>query len=245
MVLDELEQKSSPQVLLTWKILCVHHPGLNCSSRISCSFQDVSFTRFWQSLEEEGCKMASTCRAACDPSSDMKAWKSQTLTAQGFHLKEMISTHRHGCCRCFSSKRKQHQNPGEAKREWERESMASNRKMHTAVHCGTEPSCQACLDARPRPKITTDLPPKLLMSNISRFPRSLSLLSHMLARPGSQPPLWIWFDSLHCVVMETKIWVLHHFSSVMVAVVRYCNLCSQCRLQRQKQGPESRSAFKL
>lgn len=130
MVLDELEQKSSPQVLLTWKILCVHHPGLNCSSRISCSFQDVSFTRFWQSLEEEGCKMASTCRAACDPSSDMKAWKSQTLTAQGFHLKEMISTHRHGCCRCFSSKRKQHQNPGEAKREWERE-----RAWHQTERC--------------------------------------------------------------------------------------------------------------
>lgn len=114
----EKQPTSSPNM---WKILCVHHPGLNCSSRISCSFQDVSFTRFWQSLEEEGCKMASTCRAACDPSSDMKAWKSQTLTAQGFHLKEMISTHRHGCCRCFSSKRKQHQNPGEVKREWERE----------------------------------------------------------------------------------------------------------------------------
>lgn len=52
----------------------------------------------------------------------------------------MISTHRR--CRCFSSKRK-HQNPGEVKRESERESMASNRKMHAAVHCGTEPSWQA------------------------------------------------------------------------------------------------------
>lgn len=65
--------------------------------------------------------MASTCRAACNPSSDMKAWKSQTLTAQGFHLKEMISTHRPCCCRCFSSERKQHQNPGEVKRERVRE----------------------------------------------------------------------------------------------------------------------------
>lgn len=112
----------------------------------------------------------------------------------------------------------------------------------------TERCMQQCIvgrspPGRPRPKITADLPPKLLMSNISPFPRSLSLLSHMLARPGSQPPLWIRFHSLHCVVMETRIWVLHHFSSVMVAAVRRCNLCSQCRLQRQKQGPESHSAF--
>lgn len=40
------------------------------------------------------------------------------------------------------------------------------------MHSGKEPSCQACLDARMRPRFTTDLPPKLLMSNISCFPRS-------------------------------------------------------------------------
>lgn len=46
-----------------------------------------------------------------------------------------------------------------------------------AVHSGTETSCQACLDATMRPRFSTDLPPKLLMSNISCFClwRALSL----------------------------------------------------------------------
>lgn len=82
-------------------------------------------------------------------------------------------------------------------------------RNYAAVHSGKEPCCQACLDARTRLRFTTDLPLKVLMPNISSFPSltlhisiclclSLALLSHMLALPDSQPPLWIRFHSPQC-----------------------------------------------
>lgn len=125
--------------------------------------------------------MASTCRAACNPWSDMKAWKSQTLTAQGFHLKEMIPPTDAAAVVAFLVKENNIKIQEKwRERKWEREHGIKQKDgIYTAVHCGTEPSCQACLDARPRPKFTTDLPPKLLMSNISRFPSlSFSAFTH-------------------------------------------------------------------
>lgn len=121
------------------------------------------------------------------------------------------------------------------KREGERDGN------YTAVHSGKLPSCQACLDARTRPRFTADLPPKLLMPNISRFPiclcwsLSLSLLSHMLALPDSQPPLQIWFHSLSLslsgVVMVTTFW--YYRPSVLEEELEFdTEIPSQCPLPK-------------
>lgn len=121
------------------------------------------------------------------------------------------------------------------KREGERDGN------YTAVHSGKLPSCQACLDARTRPRFTADLPPKLLMPNISCFPiclcwsLSLSLLSHMLALPDSQPPLQIWFHSLSLslsgVVMVTTFW--YYRPSVLEEELEFdTEIPSQCPLPK-------------
>lgn len=135
------------------------------------------------------------------------------------------------------------------KREGERDGN------YTAVHSGKLPSCQACLDARTRPRFTADLPPKLLMPNISCFPiclcwsLSLSLLSHMLALPDSQPPLQIWFHSLSLSLWGcygNYILVLQAFSPGRGAWIWYWNsfTVSPPKTRRQNACWENVSAEK-
>lgn len=180
------------------------------------------------------------------PPTDLKAWKSPTLTIQRLHLTAVICTHSCCCCCCccFPVKRTSSTfwvsegREGQESTTWVPKRENERRRNYTAMHSGKEPSCQACLGARTRPRFTTDLPPKLLMSNISCFPSltphlylslfispSLSLLPHMLALPDSQPPLQISFHSLYSVVMVTNILVLQSLSPVTAALIWYfCNL---------------------
>lgn len=140
---------------------------------------------------------------------DLRAGASPTLTTPGFHRTAGICTRSRFLVKKATTStfwRSEGTRDITIKREGERDGN------YTAVHSGKLLSCQACLDARTRPRFTADLPPKLLMPNISCFPiclcwsLSLSLLSHMLALPDSQPPLQIWFHSLSLSLSLGLLW---------------------------------------
>lgn len=169
---------------------------------------------------------------------DLRAGASPTLTTPGFHRTAGICTRSRFLVKKATAStfwRSEGTRDITIKREGERDGN------YTAVHSGKLPSCQACLDARTRPRFTADLPPKLLMPNISCFPiclcwsLSLSLLSHMLALPDSQPPLQIWFHSLSLslsgVVMVTTFW--YYRPSVLEEELEFdTEIPSQCPLPK-------------
>lgn len=168
---------------------------------------------------------------------DLRAGKSPALMMQGFHRTDLQ------LLLLFSSKKQRHRHCWEVKggrderarhgyqKEREGWELYSRAFWEGALLSGLS-GCQD--EAKVHHWSATEtadvehlvFPPLTLHISICLcLSLSLSLLSHMLALPDSQPPLWIWFHSLHTVVMVTKISALQFLSPVMGARIWYfCSL---------------------
>lgn len=144
--MNSLQTCTVVKTINCYSMRIANHLGLNYSASAADTCQEDELC----CLEPEGLESTFNLIGAGNASK----WKKENPTAMICTLQQLLLR--------FSVRSKDKQNRRQDTRDGN----------YTAVHCGKMPCCQACLDAATGPRFATVPQLKVLMSSVSRFPRS-------------------------------------------------------------------------